>query len=226
LVPFKSDRDISEFLLRACHDVRAAARGVRAHSELLSRDAASAGNPDLDRRIGFIVEGARKIDSLMDGLSNYSVALQIEPGSFQTVSLEIVMRAAIAKANKDLRESAGEVDAGPLPAVLGNADRLIQLFEQLIRNALVHRGEDAPRVSVRAERDAEGWLFTVRDNGMGIEPDSLEAIFKPFERLHGAGAGMGLAICREIVNRHGGRIWAEAPVDGGAEIRFRLPASD
>jgi signal transduction histidine kinase len=198
---------------------------VRAHSELLLRDSALPRDSDVERRIGFIVEGAKKIDSLLDGLAAYSIALQIEPGSFQPVRLDILLRTVIAKLKKDLEACSAEVEYGELPLVCGNPDRLIQLFEHLLRNAVMHRAEAAPRVSLTAAEHAEGWLITVRDNGRGVDEDSLETIFKPFERLNteNGGAGLGLAVCREIVERHGGRIWAERPPEGGALFRFTLP---
>ena len=107
-------------------------------------------------------------------------------------------------------------------------DRLMQVFEHLIRNALVHRGDAAPRVRIDAAPHDDGWQLTVRDNGPGIEPTALERIFLPFERLKGkqlGGTGLGLTICRAIVERHGGKIWAESEPGEGAVFSFVLPAS-
>jgi signal transduction histidine kinase len=219
---FESDREIGEFLLRACHDVRAAARTMRTHSELILKDAASGKSGDLEVRAGFIVEGAGRIDALTNGLAAFAIALQTDRASFQTVRPDALVRNVILKLGSDIRAASAEVEYGELPAVAGNPDRLTQLFEQLLRNALVHRGEAPPRISIQSTEHAEGWLFIVRDNGPGLETESLEGIFKPFERLHGGGAGLGLAICREIVRRHGGRIWAEPAADG-ATICFTLP---
>ena len=221
---FKSDREVSEFLLRACHDVRAAARAVRTHSELILKDAAVGKSADLEVRASFIVGGARRIDALTNGLAAFAIALQTDPGSFQPVRVDVAVRNVIARLGEELRAAAADVEYGELPRVSGNADRLMQVFEQLLRNALVHRGPAAPRVSIQAGRHAEGWLFTVRDNGPGLEAESLESVFKPFERLNSnVGAGLGLAICREIIQRHGGRIWAESPSGGGTAICFTLP---
>lgn len=223
----RSDRELAEFLLRACHDLRASARAVRSHSELILRDAGAGGDSTAAERLGFIVEGARRIDSLLDGLAGYSVALQTEPGSFQSVRTDVVLRLALARLDKELRGCGAEVAYGELPAVLGHPDRLMQLFENLVRNAVDHRGSAAPRIRIDAARHPEGWLFTVGDNGPGVAPASLEAIFLPFERLPGkgpAGAGLGLAICRTIVERHGGRTWAESQPGTGAAFRFTLPS--
>jgi len=112
-----------------------------------------------------------------------------------------------------------------LPRVRGNPDALIQLFEQLIRNAIDHRGDAAARVHISAATMDEGWQVAVQDHGPGVDASELEGIFEPFERLHGSGPGLGLAICRAIVEGHGGRIWAESQLGKGCTIRFTLPSA-
>lgn len=217
---------MSEFLLRACHDLRASARVVRTHSELLLKDAPGQRDSNFEQRLGFIVEGARRIDSLVDGLASYSVVLQTGVAPFQTIRTDVLLRSVLAKLDKELRESGADVLYGELPTVTGNPDRLMQVFENLLRNALVHRGEVVPRIQISAGKQAEGWLFAIRDNGPGVEAASLDSIFLPFVRLQNkeSGAGLGLAICRVIVERHGGRIWAESPAGSGATFCFTLPA--
>jgi len=223
----KSDRELSEFLLRACHDLRSATRAVRTHSELLLKDTAGDSAPvQLGERLGFIIEGSRKIDGLLDGLVQYSLALQTDPASFQPTRADVLLRVVLARLDKERRAADAEVEYGALPEVNANPDRLTQVFENLLRNALMHRGAAPPRIRVSAEQQSAEWLLTVRDNGPGIEAESLERVFTPFERLGGAkarGAGLGLAICREIVERHGGKIWAESPPQGGAAFYFTLP---
>jgi len=223
----KSDLEVSEFILRACHDLRASTRTVRTQSELLLRNSKDPGNTSFEQGLELIIDGARKIDLLLDSLAGYSVALQTNPASFQSAPMGVLLRSVLARMNQDLRDSGAEVAYDDLPAVTGNPDRLMQLIENLLRNALVHRGEAAPRIRITAVRQPEEWLFSVHDNGPGIDPAFLEKIFLPFERLHGrerTGAGLGLAICREIVERHGGRIWAESQPESGTTFRFTLPA--
>lgn len=223
----KSDREISEFLLRACHDLRASARVVRTHSELFLKGGGAPAVSDFEQRLGFIIEGARRIDSLVDGLATYSVALQMESASFLSVRMDVLLRNVLARLDKELRDCEADVAYGDLPAVTGNPDRLMQVFENLLRNALVHRRQAAPRIQISATRQADDWLFAVRDNGPGVEAASLETIFKPFERSQtkeGAGPGLGLPVCRVIVERHGGRIWAESQAGNGAAFFFTLPA--
>jgi light-regulated signal transduction histidine kinase (bacteriophytochrome) len=221
----KSNFDAGEFILRACHDLRAATRAVRTQSELLQRNRETSSDSALDERLGLIVEGARQIDLLVDGLSAYSLALQTDPASFRSISIGILLRSVLMKLNKDLRESGGEVSYGDLPVVTGNPDRLMQLLENLLRNALQHRGQVTPHIDITAVREEKFWLITVRDNGPGLESAFIEKIFMPFERLPGQhhGVGLGLAIARVIVERHGGRIWAETGAESGTVFRFTLP---
>jgi chemotaxis family two-component system sensor kinase Cph1 len=223
-----SDKDLSEFLLRACHDLRASVRAIGVHAERLRKDS-QAPQPvsDFEQRLKFILDGARKIESLTDGLSAYSVALQIEEASFQSTSMGLMLRTAMARLDTELRAHEAEVTCGELPRVSGNPDRLMQIFETLLSNALRHRGERPPRIHITAEKREEEWLFAVRDNGPGIDTAYLERIFRPFERLRSTerdATGLGLAICRAIVKRHGGKLWADSTPGTGSVFLFTLPA--
>ncbi len=221
--------DFHEFLLRLCHDLRTPQRSVRANAELLLRSPEKRDSADYEQILGFIVGGAKKIDSLVDGLSSYALALQVGAGGFQAARTDVLLRAVLAKLAKELNSSGAEVAYDDLPRVQGDPDRLMTLFENLVRNAIQHRGTAAPRIHIGAEaRDGE-WLFRVHDNGPGVESEDLERMFRPFERVSRngtAGAGLGLAICREIVVRHNGKIWAESTVGGGCAICFTLPAAE
>ncbi len=220
------ERDTSEFLLRACHDLRTPLRAIRTNSELLARSGQTQGDSDFQQRLRFIIDSSRAIDRIVDGLSSYSIALQVDPGSFQPTSMDVMLRAVLARLDSELRARGAEVSYGALPRVSGNPDRLMQVFENLIRNALQNCGTSPPHIRVGAERAGETWLFTVEDNGPGVEPDYLETIFMPFQRLRATeGPGLGLAICREIIERHGGKIWAESGGAPGCRFLFTLPAN-
>ena len=203
-------------------------RAIRANAELIARNPVAVGDPRLEEQLSFITSGIQNLELLADGLANYSLALHIETSAFRAVQMDVLLRLVLAKLRKELQASGAEVTYDPLPRVQGNPDRLAQVFENLILNAIRHKGADAPRVQVSADREGANWRFSVRDNGPGIEAGYLERIFKPFERLRGKqipGAGMGLPIAREIVERHGGKIWAEPPGGAGATFCFTLPAS-
>ena len=221
-----SDKEVSDFLLRACHDLRASSRTVRIHSELGIKDGLAPAGSKLEQGLGFVVEGSKQLDGLIDALTGYSVALTTQAAAFQTTRLDILLRAVLRKLDAEVRNCGADVSYGALPEVNANPDRMMQVFENLIRNAIVHRGETSPRIRIDASRQPEGWLFAVRDNGPGIEASLVEKVFLPFEQLKGkqvGGAGLGLTICRLIIERHGGRIWAESKPGGGATFYFVLP---
>lgn len=219
--------DTGEFLLHASHDLRTALRAIRAHTDLLLKNRQAERVPDLEERLGFIADGAQKIDLLADGIASYAVALQIRKELFQPAPLDVLLRTVLAKLDKELRANDAAVTCDKMPRVFGDPDRLMEVFENLLHNALQHRGPVPPQVQVTVERRAEEWLFAVRDNGPGVPAPYIESIFRPFVRLNGnrrAGPGLGLAICRIILARHGGRIWAESMDGAGAAFLFTLPA--
>jgi signal transduction histidine kinase len=221
------DVEVDDFLLHASHDLRTALRAIRVHTDLLLKGHQAAEVPGLEERLGFIVDGARKIDLLADGIASYAIALQIQKDLFQPAPLDALFRAVLAKLDKELQGNAASVTHDKLPRVSGAPDRLMEVFETLLQNALRHRGPDAPQIRIHVERRDAEWLFSVRDNGPGVQPAYLESIFRPFVRLQGnrkPGPGLGLAICRIILERHGGRIWAESTDSGGAAFLFTLPA--
>jgi len=206
-----ADAELSDFLLRACHDLRGPLRSVRIHTELLTKSGAS--EPSLD----FVVNGAAAAGAVVDGLSDYALALAIDPSRFQPVLLDIMLRSAMTKLAAAIRENAAEVTYGELPTLSGNGDRLLQLFEYLLDDALRRRATNI-RVSAAAHDGA--WQFTVSDDGAPLT-ETEERAFKPFTRLHGnQRPGPGLAVCRAIVEQHGGTMWA----DSGA-VHFTLPRS-
>jgi len=224
--PGKKDTDLSEFLLRACHDLRTPLRAIRVNAELLLKSSPELPPPGLEDRLAFVVQGARRIELLADGLSAYSIALRIRESSFRAAQMDALLRAALARTSAELKENGAQVTYDALPAVIGDPDRLSQVFENLLLNAVRHRGPAAPLIHVTAVEQPGDCLFTVRDNGPGIEAAYLERIFSPFERLNTANSlapGLGLAISRAIVEKHGGRMWAESEVGTGSSFLFTIP---
>jgi signal transduction histidine kinase len=217
----KDRQEMRDFLIRACHDFRAPLRAVTTNAELLLR--APEQRADFEKCLGFLVTGARNANALVDGLASYALALHVQPGPVP-VPVEVLLRNALAKLAAEIRSSGAEITYDELPRVTGDADRLLQLLENLLGNALRHRGDAAPRIHISARAQGDEWIFAVRDNGPGIEPEELERIFRPFERLRpgNGGSGLGLASCREIVTGHGGRIWAESAPGQGATFYFTL----
>ena len=215
-----SDSEVSEFLLRACHDLRGPVRTMRIHSELLARGGPPA--QDAEQSLAFVLKGAATAAALVDGITDYALALVIDPARFQPVMLDIMFRSALAKLAKPIQESQAQITYGDLPTIPGDADRILQLFEYLVDYALRRSVGSKPVVRLDAERHEDEWLFTLRDTCAGLKTDDVERVFKPFARVNGnERPGPGLAVCRTIVERHGGRMWAEAEEARGV-IRFTL----
>jgi chemotaxis family two-component system sensor kinase Cph1 len=217
--------ELRDFLLRACHDLRSPLRAVTVHAELLQRAAEK--NGDLEQNLTFVTDGARTMNSLVDALARYALSLQVEP-SPAPVSTAALLRSVLAKSAPEIQASGAEVTYGDLPRVSGDPDRLMQLLEDLLRNAIRHSEGAPPRIHISARAEEGEWIFAVRDEGPGLDPRDLERIFRPFERLGrgNSGSGLGLASCREIVIGHGGRIWAESRPGEGTAILFTLPRSE
>jgi light-regulated signal transduction histidine kinase (bacteriophytochrome) len=173
-----------------------------------------------------VQDGVVKMTALLKALSEYSLALHIEDGSFAPVPTDSLVRAAVAAIAPMIRDTGASVDYTALPSVIGNWEHLSMLFRNILTNALHYRGAAPPHVTISVERDGDDWRFAVRDNGIGIDAKYRDLIFAPFQRLHGSekpGAGLGLATCKRIVERHGGRIWVESAIGDGSTFLFTLP---
>ena len=169
------------------------------------------------------------MDAILAGVSNYCLSLRASAYSFEDVSAEMVMRLAVGSLDKEIREAGAKVAYDGLPHVLGDRDRLTSLFRNLIDNALKYRGSAAPQIEIHAMRIPGNWLFVVKDNGIGIDEKYREGIFAPFTRLHGSeipGVGLGLAICRKIVDAHHGTMNIESVVGAGTTIFVTIPTDD
>ena len=200
---------------------------VSSYTQLLSRRYRGKLDQDADEFIGFAVDGATRMQALINALLEYArVGTRArEPEPIDTAAL---VDQVLADYGVALEEQAAQVTRGDLPTVLGDPVQLRQLFQNLIGNALKYRGAEPPNVHVAAERQGHEWRFSVRDNGVGIEPQYAERVFVIFQRLHTqaehSGTGLGLAICKKIVERHNGRIWVESQPGQGSAFFFTLPA--
>ena len=181
-----------------------------------------------DKYIRYAVEGAKRMQALIGGLLEYSrIGRQEEaPG---TVDTGAALSQALSNLRSALEESRAEVTQDALPTVLGNGAQIAQVFQNLVSNAIkFRRAEHPPRVRVSAERQDGVWRFAVRDNGIGIDPQFTDRIFVIFQRLHTRaeypGTGIGLSICKKVIERHSGRIWVESRPDDGATFFFTLPS--
>ncbi len=225
----RSNTELEQFAYVASHDLQEPLRKISSFAELLQRRYAGRLDADADRFIRYIVEGAGRLRQLIVDLLNYS---RLGRGGLALSDVDVgqLVDRVLDVLHPRIAESGAVVEHGPLPAVVGDRGQLEQLFLNLVSNALKFTREGrAPRVTISAGREGADWRFCVEDNGIGIAPEFFEKLFVPFKRLHGRlqypGTGIGLAICRRVVERHGGRIWIESAAGGGARFCFTLPAS-
>lgn len=228
--PSDRDADWADFLDRLVHDLREPLRSVHAFSELLSETAEDRLGIDGDEAIREILSGTTRIRTLIDGLSGYSLALResANAGDSPAASLQLAFNIVLDAWDKQIRACGATVTAENLPKVGVSLERLMQLLENLIGNSLKFRSDAPPVVRVSAHPEADGWIIAVEDNGMGIDPSDCERIFQPFTRIHGRkhpGAGLGLPLCRKIVEAHGGWIRMGPRAEGGSVCTFWLPAA-
>jgi signal transduction histidine kinase len=225
----RSNRDLEQFAYVASHDLQEPLRKVSSFCQLLQRRYGGQLDERADQYIGFAVDGAQRMQRLINDLLSFSRVGRTTSG-FETVDVREIALAAAAQVEMTRAELDGEIVVGDLPRVQGDPALLRQLLLNLFGNGLkFHRPGTAPVVRVDARRDGEFWEFAVSDNGIGVEPEFAEKIFVIFQRLHGrevyAGTGIGLALVKKIVEFHGGRVWLDtAPRDElGTVIRFTLP---
>jgi signal transduction histidine kinase len=223
----RSNAELEQFAYVASHDLQEPLRKVASFCQLLQRRYGGQLDERADQYIGFAVDGAKRMQDLINDLLAFS-----RVGRSTQAMTSVDCAALVARAESNLatviEESGAQIRTGLLPRVHGDPALLGQVFQNLIGNALKYRGEAAPVVELDARRDGPMWELRCSDNGIGIDPEYAERIFVLFQRLHGRGeyegTGIGLAMCRKIVEHHGGRIWLD-PIPGpGSTFRFTLPA--
>jgi PAS domain S-box-containing protein len=221
--------DLRQFSYVASHDLQEPLRSIASFTQLLAKRYRGRLDADADDFIDFIVEGASRMQTLIDDLLAYS-RVGTHGKSFARVDCEEILSRALANLRAAVAESGAVVTHDPLPAVGGDGSQLVQLFQNLLSNAVKFRKNDVPRIHVSVKMDGSEWTFGVEDNGIGIDPRHADWVFTVFQRLHTRreypGTGIGLAVCKRIVERHGGRIWVESLPGEGSTFRFTIPARE
>ena len=222
------NQDLEQFAFSATHDLREPLRTIKAYSELLGERHGDKFDGEAGTFLTFVQTAADRMGTLIDDLLNYVRVTNLNP-SLEASDTEEVLAAALANLNGAIEQSRATITHDPLPTVGMDATHLVQLFQNLIGNAIKYGDASrSPVIHVGSRREGAYWIFSVRDNGIGIQPEHLERIFGLFERLHPQSVysrtGIGLAICQRIVQRYGGRIWVESRPGRGSTFFFSVPA--
>jgi PAS domain S-box-containing protein len=222
----RSNSDLEQFAYVASHDLQEPLRMVTAYTQLLAERYRGRLDENADKFIGYASEGALRMQVLIQDLLAFSRVGRNE-ATTGSVDCNAVMKEVLQALSPAIQESGAVVTSEELPTVWADRTQLAQVVQNLIGNAIKFRGQERPVVSVRAEKVGDHWLFSVQDNGIGIAPEHAENIFVVFQRLHTRtaypGNGIGLAICKKIVERGGGKIWVESRAGSGSTFKFTMP---
>jgi PAS domain S-box-containing protein len=225
----RSNDDLNQFAYAASHDLQEPLRMVALYSQIIQKKYAERLDAEAQELFGFVISGARRMEMLLKDLLAYSQTGSSSEGPAQPVECEQAIRKVMLNLQAAIEQSSARVTWDALPTVHAHEIRLVQLLQNLIGNAIKYRSTLPPEIHVSAARRDVEWLFSVRDNGMGIEPEYAQQVFGIFKRLHGQdyeGTGIGLAICQRIIERYGGRIWVESNDAAGSTFCFTIPPAD
>jgi PAS domain S-box-containing protein len=222
----RSNAELEQFAYVASHDLQEPLRMVASYTQLLEKRYIAKLDGDAREFMAYIVDGAGRMKQLIEDLLAYS-RVGTRGRAFGPAALEDLLRRACTNLRAAVEESGAEVTHGTLPTLTVDEGQIVQLLQNLIANAIKFRGTEKPRIKVTAAEKNKEWEIAVQDNGIGIEPQYFERIFMVFQRLHDKGAypgtGIGLAICKKVIDRHRGRIWVESKPGEGSTFRFTLP---
>ena len=222
----RSNEELEQFAYVASHDLQEPLRMVSSYTQLLARRYQDQLDQDAHEFIGYAVDGAERMQHLINDLLTYSrVGTRGKP--FGKTDCQQALQDTLANLQTAIEETDATVTHDQLPTVLADESQLVQVFQNLVSNAIKFRGQAPPAIHIGAQRKNDEWVFSVRDNGMGIEPQYHDRIFVIFQTLHARdqypGTGIGLALCKRIVERHRGRIWVESALGEGATFYFTIP---
>lgn len=222
----RSNAELEQFSYVASHDLQAPLSTIAGYAQLLEKRCHNQLDAQGNKFIRNIVNSCGRMQALIDDLLEYSRVGRSEK-PFDVIDCNLVFEDACANLQLAIRQDQASVTRGDLPRVRGDSFQLLQLFQNLIGNAIKYRSSEAPMVRVSASRQGDSWVFSVQDNGIGIAEQYHPRIFQLFQRLHSekqySGTGIGLAICQRIVDRHGGRLWVESEPNRGSTFYFSIP---
>jgi light-regulated signal transduction histidine kinase (bacteriophytochrome) len=219
------NRELQQFAYVVSHDLQAPMRAVEGYCQILQERFAGQLDAEADECLAGAARGARQLRAMVNGILSYS-RIVTHGHSLQPTDSTLAVEQALANLKAELLSTPAAVTRDPLPVVLADAAQLTRVFQELIGNAVTFRGASPPGIHIGAEHDGGMWRFHIRDNGIGVAPADADRIFLIFQRLHTQdeipGIGLGLAISRRIVERHGGRMWVESAPGAGSTFLFTL----
>ncbi|MGH9583980.1 MAG: sensor histidine kinase, partial [Bryobacteraceae bacterium] len=224
----RANEDLHQFAYSVSHDLREPLRMLALYSQMLERKYGGDLSTEANEFLGFIAEGAGRMDALLADLLAYIRVVDAAPAVSEPVEASAVLENALANLRSTIKDSGAHICSEPLPRLCVEETHLLQLFQNLIGNAIKYRSERPPKIGISCEREGAFRKFSVKDNGIGIAPEYCVQVFGIFKRLHNRaeypGTGIGLAICQKIVDRYGGRIWVESGEGEGSTFCFTLPS--
>ena len=222
----RSNAELKDFAYIASHDLKKPLQSIESFAKLLARRYKGKLDAKADEFISYIFEGVQRLQMLIKDLLEYS-QIETKAKNIKPTDCSFIVEEAMSNLKTAIDESDAVVTYNKLPTIMSDPQQMVSLFQNLIDNAIKFRSNNAPIVRISAERKGNEWLFSICDNGIGIDPKNFEKIFAMFQRLHGTtdypGTGIGLSICKKIVERHGGRIWLESETAKGASFYFTIP---
>ena len=222
----RSNKELKQFAYVSSHDLQEPLRMVALFTQLLERRYKGKLDDEADEYIGFIVEGAHRMKYLIDDLLSFS-QLNYKTKECESIELETLLDSALFNLKNSVDKNNAQITHGPLPTITGDPNQIIQVLQNLIANAIKFNDNNTPKIHISAKKNGNEWIIQIRDNGIGIAPEHQDKIFEVFKRLNVRekypGTGIGLAICKKIIERHGGRIWVKSELEKGSTFYFTLP---
>ncbi len=223
----RSHAELEQFAYVASHDLQEPLRMISSYTQLLARRYQGRLDADADEFIAYAVDGANRMQRLINDLLTF--ARVGKRGKFEPADCAAALWQAINNLKAAIDASGADVTHDPLPTLMADRSQMVRLFQNLVGNSIKFHGEEPPRIHISAEQKGQEWIFSVSDHGIGIDPQYAERIFAVFHRLHTReeypGTGIGLAVCKKIVEHHGGRIWVESELGKGSTFRFTIPGT-
>lgn len=222
----RSNEELQQFAYAASHDLKEPLRAIISYSQLLEEYYRDKIDIEGKKFLDFILEGSYRMKKLIEDLLAYS-RIATQNKTLKLTNLNDVLKDVLLNLQEATKETGAVINYGKLPILAVNETQIMQLFQNLISNAIKFQSDEIPNINISAEQKNNIWEFSVKDNGIGIEPEFFDRIFKIFQRLHTReeypGSGIGLAICKRIVQMHGGKIWVDSEIGKGSTFYFTIP---